>query len=355
MKWPSHGANPHYVYETAGIQPPKFMVDFSANINPLGPPAILKSNWQELMNEVTLYPDPKAKQLKEKIAYKEEIHSDQVLIGNGAAEIIALIGRMLAGKRVLLIQPTFSEYEEVCRVNNAEISYFLLSEKDGWDLNPSSLQEHINQADAVFLCNPSNPTGRYYGREEIQHILKYCEQKGCYFILDEAFYDFALDYESSVSLLHSHSRLIILRSLTKMYSIPGIRLGYVLASKAVIEKLQYFQPQWSINGLALKIGEWLLTEEEFVIETQQFIQMERRKLESAFQHKFQLSPSQANFYLLRDPEYKGQEELLYYLLKQGIIARHTYNYPGLEGRWLRFAIRSKEDNERLQGVLDQWK
>ena len=356
MNLPSHGANPHYLYEKLGLEMPKNIIDFSANINPLGPPPILLDKWEELFQTVHLYPDPFASRLKEKISELHGVHPKQLLIGNGAAEIISLLGRILAGKKVLLLQPAFSEYEEVCRINACAISHHYLAAENDWELSPSVLEKEISKMDAVFLCNPNNPTGTFYPKQIIEEMLVICEQNNCYLILDEAFYDFVQDYEDMVPLLKQYSKLIILRSLTKMYSIPGIRLGYVFASKQVIEQLQHFQSQWSINGIALQVGELLIDQEEFQQKTQTFVQIEKKKLYNFFiKEQFMHSESAANYYLLRDPLFIDQKELLTFLLNNGIIARHTYNYPSLEGKWLRFAVKSKEENQQLQGVLTKWR
>lgn len=351
-----HGANPRYIYETTNLEMPEAAIDFSANINPLGPPSILLEKWNDLFKTVHLYPDPFASRLREKFSNKYGLHPKQLLIGNGAAEIISLLGRILAGKKVLLIQPAFSEYEEVCRINQCDIYHHYLSSENGWDLSLSKLEKDIRHVDAVFLCNPNNPTGIFYPKQLVEDLLIICEQNDCYVILDEAFYDFVIGYEDMLPLLKTSSNLIVLRSLTKMYSIPGIRLGCVFASEELIARLQYFQSQWSINGIALKVGELLLEQETFVEKTQGYIEVEKEWLYPFFKkEQFVYSNSAANYYLLRDPRLTDQKDLLTFLLNNGIIARHTYNYPSLEGRWLRFAVKSKEENQQLQGVLAKWK
>ncbi|GKU84662.1 threonine-phosphate decarboxylase CobD [Niallia sp. NCCP-28] len=354
MNLPSHGANPHYLYEKLGLAMPKNIIDFSANINPLGPPGILKENWDSFYEQMQVYPDPEGRILKRKIAENEKISEQVVLLGNGAAELLALVGRMLAGKKVLLIQPTFSEYEKVCRANGCEVHYYIMNDLD-WQLDLEKIKEIIHQVDAVFLCNPNNPTGIYYQKGALLVLLKECVQHDCYFILDEAFYDFVPAYENMIPEQKNYPSLIIVRSMTKMFSIPGIRLGYMVANPSVIKKMAEFQPHWSLNSIALKTGELLLEEKAFVAETIQYVEKEKQVL-APFYAKMGLNitNSQANFYLLKDPLYDKQHAFLQFLLKEGIVARHTYNYPGLDGRWLRFAIKNRQENERLQGVMTKW-
>ncbi len=356
LKWPMHGANPQYIYKKTNLEMPVDTIDFSANINPLGPPPILLEMWNDLFQTVHLYPDPFASRLKEKVSNKYGLHPKQLLIGNGAAEIISLLGRILAGKKVLLLQPAFSEYEEVCRINQCDIHHHYLSVETGWELIPSKLEKDIRHVDAIFLCNPNNPTGIYYPKQVVEELLAICKKNDCYVILDEAFYDFVIGYEDMLPLLKKFSNLIVIRSLTKMYSIPGIRLGYVFASEEMIAQLQQLQSQWSINGIALSVGELLMEQEMFLNKTQSYIEDEKERLFSFFKKaQFAYSNSAANYYLLRDTRLTDQKDLLTFLLNNGIIARHTYNYPSLEGRWLRFAIKSREENQQLQGVLAKWK
>jgi threonine-phosphate decarboxylase len=174
--------------------------------------------------------------------------------------------------------------------------------------------------------------------------------------LDEAFYDFLVEYDSFIPYVNRNYNLIIIRSMTKMFAIPGIRLGYLVAPPNLAVKLRHFQSQWNINSIALSAGELCLQNEAFIDETQKYIHDERNRLFMFYQQEgFLVSSSQVNFYLLRDPLINNQFDLFNFLLRQGIIPRHTYNFSGLEGRWLRFAIKSYEENNRLKEVLIQWR
>ncbi|MFE8702983.1 threonine-phosphate decarboxylase CobD [Cytobacillus sp. FJAT-54145] len=353
MKWPSHGSNPQYLYQELGLSLPLDYIDFSANINPLGPPQVLKEKWADFYNEINDYPDPYGVRLKQLIAKKENVHEDTILLGNGGAELITLIGRLLYGKDVLIVSPTFSEYEKACRVNKCTVHYHLLQEPN-WGLSVSDL--NLEKMNAVFLCHPNNPTGVQYSYSTILAVLEKCEQNGAYLVIDEAFYDFLEDYIPLTPLLQRYPNLILLRSMTKMYSIPGIRLGYVLANWTVIKKLAGYQPHWSVNSLAMMVGEECLREESFTLHTQTYISQERKVLFSFFEKAgFEYSPSRVNFYLVRDSSLTDQLPLFYFLLKKGIVPRHTFNFPNLEGRWLRFAVKSKEENARLMEVLSEWR
>lgn len=302
-----------------------------------------------------VYPDPNATALKEKIAEKEGVSVDSILIGNGGAELITLIARMLKGKRVLIVEPTFSEYEKACQLNQCEILYHFLEEPD-FELHTDELRIKLKNTDAVFLCNPNNPTGRKFSTSAILSIIEECEKLDCFFILDEAFYDFLMEYDSFAPYIRKFSKFLIIRSMTKMFAIPGIRLGYLLASPSIISGLNPLQSHWSVNTIALLTGQLCMQNDAFIDQTREYIGRERKRLFDFYQQQhFLVSPSEVNFYLMRDPSVNDQFELFEFLLEQGMIPRHTYNFPGLEGRWLRFAIKSHAENSRLLEVLTQWR
>ncbi|WP_141433262.1 threonine-phosphate decarboxylase CobD [Bacillus sp. 03113] len=355
MSWPSHGANPQYLYEAAGIEVPEQWIDFSANINPLGPPKAIKEHWDSFLSCLESYPDPYGLHLKRKIAEQEKIEENNILIGNGGAELISLVARLLAGKKVLIVQPAFSEYEKACQANDCIISYHQLEEQQ-WSLQLDLLKQNLNGMDAMFLCNPSNPTGIYYSHNEIIELLEACQEANCLLIIDEAFYDFVERYKTITCFLKKYTNLIILRSMTKMFSIPALRLGYAIASETIIKKMAEWKTHWSVNGIALYAGSLCLDDKWFIDETKAYIKAERERLRSFYdENHFEISASEVNFYLLRDPLIDEQKLLFTYLLQRGLIPRHTYNFPGIDGRYLRFAIKRSSENDRLMEALKEWR
>ncbi|MBF0705336.1 threonine-phosphate decarboxylase [Alkalihalobacillus hwajinpoensis] len=351
---PSHGSNPHYLYDSLSIAQPEETLDFSANLNPFGPPKALIEKWPDAFNLITTYPDPHASSLTKKLAAMHDTEESHVLVGNGGAELITLVGRFLFHKRVCIVQPAFSEYEEACRSAGCEITYHMLEE--GWRLDPNPLIEIMNHLDAIFLCTPNNPTGVSYDAETVRTLIAEADKRACYLIIDEAFADFLQKEPCYTVEILTNKRLIILRSLTKMFAIPGLRLGYMMAHPEVIRTVKKLKPHWSVNALALMAGEICIEEQAYMTLTRKFIEEEREKLQTFFEkHRYIYSRSSVNFYLLKDPEQIDQAPLLLYLMKNGIVPRHTENFPGLNGRWLRFAIRTSDENDRLMEVLASWR
>ena len=355
MKLPSHGSNPSYLYKALELPMPEQIIDFSVNLNPFGPPMKIKDNWSAWFPLIEDYPDPYGKELTELISELEDVDTGNIMLGNGAAELISLILNYLSGKHIGIVQPSFSEYEKASRANHCDVTYIHLP-KDDWGLDVETLSMQLDSLDALFLCNPNNPTGINYSTTALLDMLKLCEKHHCYLIVDEAFLDFAEDGQSLSTFIKESDYLIILRSLTKMYAIAGLRLGFLMTNQKLLDKLQSMQPHWNVNALALEAGKEALKDKDYVYQTKQYIQKERdRMMYELKKLGYLLSDSMVNFYLLRDPSFKNQSPLIMYLLKKGIVPRHTKNYPGLDGRWLRFAIRQQEENDVLLEALKAWK
>ncbi|WP_044747554.1 threonine-phosphate decarboxylase CobD [Bacillus alveayuensis] len=359
MKLPSHGSNPFYLYESLQIPllEKQKRIDFSVNINPFGPPPMIREKWQSYYISIEDYPDPYCLQLKELISKKEHVKEKEIFIGNGASEIIFILASaLLKNKKVLIVEPTFSEYQKACETFGCQVSSFLLESEKNWELYADELLNAIHEVEAIFICHPHNPTGKAFQEKELYQILKEAAKQNTFVIIDEAFYDFSTQNHSMVQYLQKFPNLIILRSLTKMFAIAGIRLGYALGHEAVLEKLKKYQPEWSVNAIAQKIGALCLKDDEHVKRTQQWMEKERNRVSNELRKLgFDVSDSQVNFYLLNEPEKQDLKELIVFLLKHGIVPRHTYNFRGLEGRYLRLAIKKREENDRLMEVLQKWR
>lgn len=355
MTLPLHGSNPQYVYEAFDLSLPDDVLDFSVNLNPFGSPQVLHDHWARWFHLIEDYPDPVGAEIRSLIAQEENLPMSSVLLGNGGAELITSLANMLAGKRVLIVQPTFSEYEKACRAHGCDVSFIHLTE-GAWNLDISTITQQLPHTDALFLCHPNNPTGVVYAEDELRQLLDACEQHECLLIIDEAFYDFVKDAPTFACKVKRSRHLVIIRSLTKMYAIAGLRLGYVLADPTLIMNIQAFQSYWSVNALALEAGKVCIRDTSHVKLAQSYVLKERTRLFQHLNHLgYILSNSHVNYYLLRDPVLEEQDRLMKWLLKRRIVPRHTYNFPGLDGRWLRLAIKTEAENDVVLEALGQWK
>lgn len=355
MFLPNHGANPKQLIEALGQQMPNEFIDFSENTNPFGPPnAVTQLSSVELTRAMMKYPDPHVTELTIKLSRFNEISVSNILVGNGAAELIFLIANLFQGKRVGIVEPAFSEYRDACEAFCCDVKSIVLSSP--WQLELGIIIPAIEQVDILFLCSPNNPTGVRYSQEDITYLIEEAQQRGVYVVLDEAFYDFTDDGIGLHFLIKKYSNLFIVRSLTKMFTIAGVRLGYILANSDVISKIKKRQPTWSVNGIAQQVGLSLIEEDAFVKQTILHIQQERKRVKRLLNElDYFVSDSTVNFFLLADRERRDMMPLLVFLLEKGIIARHTYNFNGLDGKYLRFAVKDKESNDQLVDVLAAWR
>ncbi|MEH6942897.1 pyridoxal phosphate-dependent aminotransferase [Bacillus sp. JJ722] len=357
--WPEHGGRTSVIssmLEQKGIHSKKVQ-DFSANINPFGIPSIMIEAMQEaITKQIIYYPDLTYREHTEKVASYERVEKNQVLLTNGGAEAIHLSAALFKGKKVALLHPSFSEYELACKAHDVKYTCFLYEEFWNTCKLPINVEEIIVDYDAVYICRPNNPSGTCVSFEEMERLIKLAKMHHTYVIVDEAFIHFAHNERSVVSLCHSNPHLIVLRSLTKIFAVPGIRLGFMIGSEATIKRATELQVPWSINAVALSLIDCLQKCQDFVDETVAYITQEKEWLATQLDAlDFQMSNTSTNFYLLRDPSLDDHEPLLLFLAERGILSRHTYNFKGLEGKALRFAIRTHEENERIVRYLKEWR
>ncbi|TDL83158.1 pyridoxal phosphate-dependent aminotransferase [Peribacillus frigoritolerans] len=349
--WPQHGgktASMKAVLRNKGIKEKEF-IDFSANLNPLGtPPAMLKSMQKSITQTSNVYPDPEYPEERAILAAFEGVKPENVLLTNGGADAIFLAARLFKNGKAGIFQPTFSEYKRACLSNDLEVTYLSYEELE-------TASGRFN-SDVLFLCRPNNPTGDIISKKVVIKLLDSACLNEQTVIIDEAFIHFTERDESLEGLLQYYSNLIIIRSLTKIYAVPGIRSGYLLASHSIIRKLEAMSVPWSVNCAALGMIHALPHTYDHLAETKKWLQAEWQHLKKELQTlNFSVSDSMVNFYLLNDPLLENHEPLLLFLANEGILARHTMNFHGIEGSSIRLAIRTREENETLLTALRKWR
>lgn len=349
----SHGGN---IWQYPGSLR-RAIVDFSVNTNPLGTAKKIKSSIVRNLDKIDYYPDPESKHLKKGLAKFHRLSSHNFLIGNGSIELIHLIPRALKAKVALIPIPTFSEYEFAVKANNAKCLYVKSIEKNNFKIDISGLMRCIPKADLVFLCNPNNPTGWALERHEILSLLKACKKFNATLVIDEAFMDFvaphnriAMDAESVKT-----KNLLVLRSLTKFFVLPGIRIGYVIGHKDTIDKLSRHTYPWNVNTLAQIIAEEAIDDKQYVARTQSIVPEERAYLYENLNNirGIRVYPSTANFLLckLKDARVKNTANLSEGLIARGVLIRNCDNFRGLDDRFFRIAVKNREANIKLIAAL----
>lgn len=356
MTWPAHGGQPEKILTLTGT--PKSTeqqyYDFSANINPLGPPKGIREAIPSLFHHVHTYPDPDYKEATSKLAIHDGLNEEHVLLTNGGAEAIFLVAQQFTGKKALIIEPTFSEYERACEAYGVSISHLYLNEDTSFSLPLDQVLNQMEDVDVIFLCRPNNPTGTVVDIEDIRAILNKGQETQTTIVVDEAFIHFVPSEITDLThLVDQYPNLVLLRSLTKIYSVPGLRLGYVIARPTWIAKLKKHQIPWSVNGIVTSLLPQLFSEKRFIEDTKSWLEQELKTLKTELTHlNFYISPTLVNFYLLKDD---AIEELFLYLVKNKIIPRHTHTFKRLNGQYIRLAVRSEEENRYLLQILRQWR
>ncbi|MFC3767714.1 cobyric acid synthase [Paenibacillus sp. GCM10012303] len=329
-------------------------LDFSSNMNPFGPPEAVGKLLAERWRELARYPDPAVRELRRTLADKYGIPEASILVGNGAAELIDLTVRALKPRSVGLARPSFSEYEEAVRKIGGGIVDIPLSPDNGFALSETAIRQAAASADLLLLGHPNNPTGKLADPAMLHRLV----QDRIPLVLDEAFVDFAPD-EHAVSLIRLASAtngLYVLRSMTKFYAIPGIRLGFMVAHPEEIRAMKELQVQWSVNTMAQWIGQAVLAEREYAERTRRWLADERTRLMKELQslglHVF---PSDVNFLLVSIPESLGTDvkTLQSRMGQLGVLIRDASLFPGLNDSYFRVAVRLREDNETLIKRLAQ--
>lgn len=348
---PEHGGD---VYQSARALGKRVsdMVDFSANINPLGFPAGIPAALLTALAEVVHYPDHQATDLRRELAAYHDLSPDQVIVGNGSTELIYLAVRALKPRKGLIVAPAFSEYEKALTRSGAEIAWRLTAEAEGFTLTgPIDPQG----ADLVFMANPASPSGALVPPARLAALVARWIEAGCYVLLDEAFIDF-VEEASLKTRLGDLPRLLILRSFTKFFGIPGIRLGYVLAAPELVEHLRAAQEPWSVGALALAAGRSCLADQEFIAQTRRLVPEARERLRARLQAINGLEPlaGAANYLLVKltHPQWQA-DRLRRALLEKGLLIRDASNFKGLDERFFRVAVRSDQENARLLTALQE--
>ena len=348
MERPVHGGNLFWAAYQVGC-PTSSILDFSASINPIGPPQSVLNAVQTLLQNINHYPDPNYTELREVLAQYHQLSPEWILIGNGVAELLTWAGRELAQKEIVYIfKPFFHDYLRALKTFQANVkSLDFLWHQD----NPiATLNDFQGEKSGVIINNPHNPTGKLLKKEFFIHLL----EELSLVVVDEAFMDFIdpFQQESLVSWVSKYSNLIILRSLTKFYSIPGLRLGYAISHPDRLKKWQTWRDPWCVNYLAVVAGIAAINDEEFTNSTRQWLLFNREKLFQGLSKIKGLNPisSSVNFFLVGTlmESSKLQQKLLQ---KYHILIRDCSNFDELGDKYFRVAVREHQDNKKLLDAL----
>lgn len=330
------------------------ILDFSANINPLGMPESAKNAIIDGINKYQTYPEHSSRKLRNSLSEFYGFDSNKIVCGNGAADLIFRICLALRPQKVLVTSPTFSEYEEAVLISGGKVQNHLLRESENYDVTLEILESIDEDTDMVFLCSPNNPTGRAIDLNIIEAVLDKLQGNKGILVLDQCFVHFMVEEEKyfAINLLKKFDNLIILGAFTKIFAMAGLRLGYALfGSEDNASKIENTLQPWAVSTVASEAGCAALNK-DFIKETKDYVKYQREFL---FQHLSDLGikvfKSQANYMLIKVDEKFDDGDLADVAIKHRILIRKCSNFKGLSPSFFRIAVRTEAENTTLIDVL----
>jgi threonine-phosphate decarboxylase len=341
-----HGGKARELEQRLGAMP----LDFSANINPLGSPPLEKVI-QEEMKRIGHYPDNSYAELKAAAAKFVGAAPENIVPGNGSSELIRLFAETVLedGDLALVPHPTFGEYENQCLLMGARVRKVPLAEG-----RPALRESDLQKAKALFICNPNNPTGDLLGKEEVLSLARQCEREETFLLLDEAFIELSSPEESLAASAPEMEFLFVMRSLTKSFGVPGLRLGFGVTNPALARIMNLARIPWSVGSLASAAGAFLLGQEEHLEMSRRLIRKELIWLSESLRD-LGLDPqkSHVNFILVEiSSSGQSSDQLAARLASQGVLVRDCQSF-GLGKGYLRVAVRGREENQILVQALER--
>ena len=350
---------------TKGLLQGRELIDYSSNINPLGVPKSFTDNLDEGISALTRYPDIQYRSVLKALKEYTNCPEEYFVLGNGAAEIIDLV--IACHRSLLIVVPSFVEYEICAKKWNCSIEYSYLKETINEDeyaqlsYDYEDILNKLQKVEAVILGNPNNPNGNIIDKTKFQEILEYCENNDKTIIIDEAFIEFTGEQKHSfVEEVKKYTCLFVIRALTKFFAVPGIRFGYGISSNHdLIKNIKEKQIPWNINCFAEVAARHVLRDEEYIEKSKQWIREERlgflEKLKKiSFMDKVFLSYGNYVLCKLKAVAFEKEldSEIFYSLcLAEGFLIRKCDNYRGLDDKYIRFAIKDRNNNEKLLTML----
>lgn len=345
-----HGGNIYEVAKAIGCSPGEIL-DMSSNVSPLGMPPGLKAMLEKKWEEVISLPEVDSQDLSARFAASMGLSVNQVLAGNGTTEFIYTIPLALEVKNPLIVGPTYSDYADSCRAYGVESMFYMAREENDFQPNLNDISSSLAHVDTVFICNPNNPTGQFIPAESLVMLIE--AHPGVRFVVDESYLPFVPNWETQSMKNAEAGNVIVLHSFSKIFAIPGLRLGFLIAEPDVIKSFKPYRQPWSVNRLAQLAGSFLVRQRAFVEEVAQFVRKEREVFLANLQGLDAVVPfpSAVHFILFRLKGDLRANDLFTLMCEHKILIRDCSNFHGLSDRFIRIALKTTEANKACSGVL----
>ncbi|MFO7838350.1 MAG: aminotransferase class I/II-fold pyridoxal phosphate-dependent enzyme [Desulfosalsimonadaceae bacterium] len=348
-----HGGNIRETAAELGCAPEE-IVDMSSNINPLGPMPGLLDHLCGNISSICRLPDVSAVPAAAAYAGWQGLAPERVLAGAGTTEFLYQIPKALGLSSALVVAPTYADYADALALHGVFCHPFLLTEQDGFAPDIEALAADAKTVDAVFFCNPNNPTGLYTPIPEVERLARSCPDT-C-FIIDESYLPFVRGIADASIAEKELGNVVVLQSLSKMFSVPGLRIGFCVADAAAAEKIARRLPPWGVNSLAQEAVFYIAgspgTAAAHAARTRSYLAAER----SAFMETMQncpdvlVFPGEATFLLLRLCRFSASE-LAERLLEHRLLVRNCSNFEGLSEQFLRVSLKDEQNNRLAAGCI----
>lgn len=328
------------------------MLDFSANINPLGVPPWLDQVMEKAAGSLARYPDPEYVELTGAVASRMGVSSAEVTMGNGSSELLYALPRALGMRRAILPAPSYQDYSRACRLAGWEVEFLCLKEEDGFHLDFDRLEKKLEGGEVVILGHPNNPTGKCCDAARLRQVCR--RFPDVFFLVDESFGGFVDGFDSLTTDRPVNAG--VLYSFTKLHAIPGLRLGCLIANEVLSCRVKAGLPPWTVNALAEAVGMAAMQDQEFAGRTRALVCGEREWLTQNLPALggMKVYPGEANYLLVRlDDNRMDAAELTEKMLRRGIALRFCGDFEGLDARFFRVAVRTRAENERLVNGLSE--
>lgn len=349
-----HGGNIYEMARRLGCAPSE-VIEMSSNINPLGPPPGLVNYLEKNIDTITNLPEVDSKEIIKIFAKRFDLNPKCILAGNGTTQFIFSIPRVLETKGALVLGPTYADYADACRMHNVRLASVMAKESDNFRPNISRLIKSIDSEDTVFICNPNNPTGSLIPKDELEWLCR--SHPDTNFIVDESYLPFVNLGEKESMINSGLANVIVLISISKIFTIPGLRIGFVISRTETIKKFRRNLLPWSVNSLAQAAGRYLAAQGTevglFIRKTRIFFEDRRKEFKKYFEHipEIQLIPGSTPFILIKLPDFLSAGSVCAQLERDKILIRDCTNFQGLSDQFIRISLKTRQENLTLAEKL----
>jgi threonine-phosphate decarboxylase len=345
-----HGGNIYDVARAIGCKPAD-VVDMSSNMNPLGPPPELVAFLQNRMDAITVLPEPDAGRAAAGFARQNGLDPDRVIAGNGTTQFIYALPEALGIRQALIVGPTYADYADACRRCGADCDFFLMDAHRNFRPDLAALNTALNGIDTVFICNPNNPSGRLIDGRDLADLCR--RHRHIRFVVDESYLSFVEGGDAHSLMGRQIPNAVVLHSMSKIFRIPGLRIGFAVAAGDNMAGLRRTGLPWNVNALALAAVQFLTTRADDVIDfvrrSQTYLAAEKGRIFSGLKERSGIEPipSRTAFFLARLPCGQTAGAVAAGLLEDRILVRDCSNFFGLNDRYIRVSLKTADINDRL--------